>query len=153
VTPLVGLLSEVRQGSTGEFIAAGGGLEVHVYLQAGRIAWGTTSTERFVFQRTLTERFGVSKEMLAATVAEGAKTGKPLGESLVGEGRLSLEQVRVALWAQVSATLTSLANALEARWVFLPRGERFNDYDARLTFTLEEVTSALKGEGAGARVT
>ncbi len=146
MSPLEGLLSHVRSNSTGEFIAAGDGLEVHLYLQAGRIAWGTTSAERLVFQRYLTERFGVPKETLSATVAEGAKTGRPLGETLIGEGRLSLTQVREALWAQVSATLSSVAHAPEARWLFLPRGEKFLSYDARLTFTLEEMMAALRSE-------
>lgn len=149
VSPLAGLLSEIRSGSTGEFIAAGEGLEVHVYLQAGRIAWGTTSSDRLVFQRTLTEQFGVPRETLSTTLSEGAKMGRPLGEMLVGEGLLSLEQVRTALWAQVSATLWSLAGAKGDRWVFLPRGDRFMTYDARMTFTLDEVKSALKNEGVG----
>ena len=129
----------VREGSTGELVAVDDGLEVHVYLQAGRVAWGTTTAERFVFRRHLEAQHGLTEEALRSVIDEAYRAGAPLGESLVNRGVLTVDQVRGALRAQVLAVLRSLARCATAAALFLPRGERYLAYDARLTFEFEEL--------------
>ena len=41
----------VEQGATGELVACAADVEIHVYLQRGRVAWGTCSAQRFAFVR------------------------------------------------------------------------------------------------------
>ena len=76
--PLLGLGSTelvelVRGGASGELICASSALEVHVYLQLGRIAWATDSRHAFVFTRHLQEHAQVTKEQFRE-VLEGRDT-------------------------------------------------------------------------------
>ena len=137
-SPITLLSRLAASRATGELIAAGDGLEVHLYLQAGRVAWGTTTEERFVFRRHLVERCQVDEQALRAVFEECQRDRQPLGERLIARGLLSLEQVREALGAQVSATLASLARCSGAQTLFLPRGQNYATYDQRLTFELDE---------------
>ncbi len=127
--------------ATGEFIFAAPGVEVHVYLQQGRIAWGVTSEARFLFRRQLAQALGLGEDALKELVEDCRRLARPLGEVLVERGLMSLEEVRAALRLQVEATLASLARCDGAPHVFLPRGETWLTYDARLTFDLGELVS------------
>jgi hypothetical protein len=114
-------------------------LEVHVFLQAGRIAWGTTTAERFVFRRHLTSAFSVDEQALQDALAEGQRSRRPLGETLVARGILTLDQVREGLRAQVVSALASLERCAGGQTLFLPRGANYGSYDASLTFELGDL--------------
>lgn len=136
--PFLLLARHASASATGEFIAAGDDVEVHVFLQAGRIAWGTTSAERFVFRRHLEETVALDPAALKDVVEECQRSRRPLGETLVAWGLASLAQVRDALRAQVAATLRSLSRCGSAQTLFLPRGATWASYDPALTFELGE---------------
>ncbi|MDP1829336.1 MAG: hypothetical protein Q8L48_39085 [Archangium sp.] len=137
--PLSTLARYASAGATGELIAVGDGLEVHVFLQAGRIAWGTTTAERFVFRRHLTSAFQVDEQALQAALAEGQRSRRPLGETLVARGILTLDQVREGLRAQVVSALASLERCAGGQTLFLPRGANYATFDASLTFELGDL--------------
>ncbi len=148
--PAAQLTRLVSSAASGEFIAAGEDVEVHVFLQAGRVAWATTSAERFVFRRYLLETLGVEEEALRTVFEECQRTRRPLGEALVAWNLLTREQVREALRAQVVAALTSLDRCVAAQTLFLPRGQHYASYDTALTFELETLRplAAPAGETA-----
>jgi len=137
--PLTTLARYVSSRSTGELIAVGDGVEVHLFLQAGRIAWGTTTAERFVFRRHLVTAFHIDEQTLQDALAEGQRARRPLGETLVARGILTLDQVREGLKAQVLSALTSLERCVGGQTLFLPRGANYASYEASLTFALEEL--------------
>lgn len=139
ISPLTTLAKHVAASATGELIAVGDGVEVHLYLQAGRIAWGTTTAERFVFRRHLEEHFQIDAGALQETLIDCQKTRRPLGESLITRNVLTLAQVREALRAQVASAVSSLEQCAADQMLFLPRGENFLSYDTRLTFSFDEI--------------
>jgi EAL domain-containing protein (putative c-di-GMP-specific phosphodiesterase class I)/CheY-like chemotaxis protein len=139
MTPLRALSRQVEAGATGELVAVGDGLEVHIYLQAGRLVWGTTTEERFVFRRYLVRAFKIDEQVLLDAIADGVVARRPLGETLVGSGVLSEVQVRAALRAQLLASLTSLARCESSKMLFLPRGSNYARYQQSLTFELNEL--------------
>lgn len=128
--------------ATGELIAAGDSVEVHLYLQAGRVAWGTTTEARFVFRRHLVEHCGVDGQVLQDALAGCQRTRRPLGEALVSSGVVSSAQVREGLRAQVKASIDSLARCSPSQMLFLRRGEHFLSYDQSLTFDLDGLEAA-----------
>lgn len=138
-TPFAQLTHLVATAASGEFIVAGDEVEVHVFLQAGRVAWATTSAERFVFRRYLIETLGVDAEALQTVFEDCQRTRRPLGEALVAWNLATAEQVREALRAQVVASLASLERCRTARALFLPRGQHYATYDVALTFELESL--------------
>ncbi|MEW5737396.1 MAG: hypothetical protein AB1938_00635 [Myxococcota bacterium] len=112
---------------------------MHLYLQRGRIAWGTTSTDRFLFRRLLVSRCGIDERALREVVQEGLRTRRPLGETLVSWGLATAEQVSDALKAQVAATVLALRRCpTSTQTLFLPRGPSFSEYDVKLTFDLAD---------------
>lgn len=149
-TPVTQLARLVASRATGEFIVACAEAEVHLYLQAGRIAWGTTTAERFVFRRYLLETLHVDAEALQGVFEECQRTRKPLGEALVAWQLLTPAQVRDALRAQVQVTLESLERCGAAQTLFLPRGARFAAYDPALTFELEAFGASRPPEAGAA---
>lgn len=141
--PLQLLNRHVAARATGELVAVGDGLEVHLYLQAGRIAWGTTTSDRFVFRSYLVETFHVDQEALQEALLDGQRTRRPLGETLVAWGMLTPEQVREGLQVQVLAALRALLRCNASQSLFLPRGANYAGYEAGLTFALDELLPRL----------
>lgn len=124
--------------ASGELVAVDGADEVHLFLQRGRLAWGTTTKDRFVFRRYLCQVFGLDPEELAVLVDESFRKRRPLGERLVELGILTREQVREALAAQTRAALEAL-RASAGECLFLARSGQYATYDSALTFGLEEL--------------
>lgn len=141
---LLSLYASTR--ATGELIAVGDGLEVHLYLQAGRIAWGTTTAERFVFRRHLVDAFHVEPQVLEEALVAGQRERRPLGETLVARGILTRAQVREGLRAQVVSALGSLQRCSPTQSLFLPRGANYASYDTSLTFALDELLPPKAGQ-------
>jgi len=141
--PHIGELRRLTDSqANGEFIAVTDGLEIHIYLQQGRIAWGTSSAKRFAFVRHLFESCDIDESSFREVVEVCRQEGKPLGETLVEWGLATSEQVRGALRSQVLESLQDLASVERAQTLFLRR-DRYSDYDERLTFRLDEVLSAI----------
>jgi hypothetical protein len=141
---LILLRQLAREGATGEFVAAAGAVEVHVYLQAGRVAWGTTSEDRLVFRQHLLS-VGIADDEISHVVESCRRTRRPLGETLVATGLCTEGQVRDGLAAQVRSSLSSLDRCQGAQTVFLRRGASYAGYDVRFTFELGEVDASDEG--------
>jgi hypothetical protein len=137
------LVQEATAGRSGEFIFATNDLEVHVFLQRGRIAWATDSSRPFEFTRFLRSRCRIEDEMFREVLEECRRSRKPLGQTLVAWELSTWEDVRASLRHQLRLALGTLAQSPLGASMFLSRG-RFADYDERLTFDLGEL--AL-GEG------
>lgn len=128
-----------RARATGELVCAAPDLEVHVYLQRGRVAWATTSAAPLVFRRELCERAQIELAAFREVVEECRRTQRPLGETIVSWGLASTEDVRRCLASQIRRSLASLADRPDVDAVFLTRGQRFHEYDLALTFELADV--------------
>jgi hypothetical protein len=135
------LLDEkISQGATGELVVVSEGQEIHLYLQRGKIAWGTTTTDRFLFRRYLCETLGVDPEVLSNLVSDCFRHRRPLGEALVQSGLLPGSKVREALGVQAMAAVHALdACVSSAQCLFLNREAPFSSYDSSLTFTLADL--------------
>jgi len=137
--PYAPLKEHVADKASGEFIVASNDLEVHIYLQNGRIAWSTSSASRFAFARYLIEHCGVDGEALREIVQECRRTKKPLGETLIQWGVATPEQVRDALRSQIADAVQSLAGVRNASNLFLQRQGGYDSYSSELTFELDEI--------------
>lgn len=139
MSPCVTNLTElVRRGVSGELICASDAVEVHVHLQAGRIAWATDSLHAFLFTRYLQEHASVSKEQFREVVEECRRNHLRLGETLVAWKLVTMEQVRAALAHQIRGALAELATMDQAQRVFLPRARAYQQYASEFTFDLSE---------------
>ncbi|MFW5876813.1 MAG: DUF4388 domain-containing protein [Myxococcota bacterium] len=138
--PLSTLRRLSERGSSGELVAAGDELEVHVHLHRGRIAWATSSASTGMLVSYLLEHCEIDRDALTEIVAECRRTRKRFGETLVEWGVARPEQVRAALSAQIRDALASLEQVVGLRTLFLPRD---SVYDEALTFAIGEVC----GEG------
>ncbi len=121
----------------GELVCSSSADEIHVYLQEGRIAWASSKRQRHAFTSHLKETTGADDESIEAVVSECSRTHRPFGEALVAWKIATAEQVRASLRHQIRMALESVANAEDARTLFLER-ERYR-YDEVLTFPLAEV--------------
>ncbi len=128
-----------REQASGELIAATMDLEVHVFLQRGRVAWATSSASRQTFREFLVRECGVAPGPLGQAIEEARRNRTVIGEALVARGLATAEQVRAALRAQVAGALVSLQGASAPSVLFLPREAAFATYDPALTFDLEDV--------------
>lgn len=142
-------------GRSGELIVATENVEVHVYLQRGRVAWATSSRARFAFTRHLMRACGIDRDTVRHAVEECQRTRKPFGETLVAWKLASEDDVRAALKAQVTSALADLLGAFESRDVFLDRDDAFREYARELTFDVGDLigeverTVALPDRGDG----
>lgn len=151
VSPVLGLGSTnladlVRNGASGEFICASSALEIHVYLQLGRIAWATDSRHAFVFTRHLQEHAEVTKDQFRDVLEECRRHRLPLGETLVSWGLATRSQVQAALRHQISCALIELSKVTGGQQVFLERAEGYKRYASELTFDLSEFDQELNPE-------
>lgn len=143
------LLANVARKRNGEFIAAGESLEVHVYLQRGRIAWATDAANPFAFARHLRSEAKIDEEAFRMVLESCRRDRLPLGETLVAWGLATLDDVRAGLRRQVSLALDTLGRSpADASAVFLER-ERFGHYDERLTFAIDELAADAVREQPG----
>lgn len=146
-TPLAIVRRLSTQGATGELICAEGDLEVHVYLQQGRVAWATSSEQRLAFGRELVRRCNVDPETLRELVEDCRRNRRPLGETLVQWGLASLEDVRESLRLQIEGALGTLADRRRAPTLFLERSAQYLTYDRNLTFVLDDLLGGAATEG------
>lgn len=141
--PARDLSALVGRGLSGEFICASLDVEVHVHLQAGRVAWATNSRQPFAFTRHLQEHAQLGKDQFREALDECRRNRLPLGETLVAWKLATVEQVREALRHQISCALTALAGLARGQTVFLERAREYQQYAAELTFTLGEFAAEL----------
>lgn len=137
MTPLATLLELVRQKSSGELVCVSEGSELHVFLQAGRLAWATDSSAPFAFGRHLLEHTSLTKETFHEVLESCRRDRLPLGETLISWQLVTLEEIRAALSHQIRGALATLVACRDGRNVFLERGRQFASYDVRLTFDVE----------------
>lgn len=133
---LVRLRALAAAAASGELICAGDAIEVHVYLQRGRIAWATDSSHPFAFASHLQEAAQIDTETFRQVVEECRRERLPLGETIVEWGLASWDAVRASLAHQIALALAILAAAAGAQTLFL---ERAYAYSERLTFALDDV--------------
>lgn len=148
-TPLSVLRRLSAEQATGELICAARDLEVHVYLQQGRVAWATSSAARLAFARELVRRSGIDATTLQELVDDCRRNRRPLGETLVSWNLASLEDVRESLRLQVRDALATLSGRRGAPTLFLERGAPFLAYDRALTFELDELLDGPMSEPPG----
>jgi hypothetical protein len=147
-TPIALLRRLSTEKATGELICAVGDLEVHAYLQQGRVAWATSSGARFAFARELLRRCDVDPTTLQELVEDCRRNRRPLGETLVAWSLASFEDVRESLRLQIRDALATLAEREHAPKLFLERGENYLAYDSTLTFTIEELLDGVRAAPA-----
>lgn len=139
-SPFIELCELATRGETGEFICATSALEVHVYLQRGRVAWATSSSHPFEFARYIKEHSRIGDDTFRQVVDECRRERLPLGETLVAWSLVGWEEVKAALRHQVGLALAALREIPCARTMFLER-KRFTDYNPELTLELGTVLS------------
>lgn len=142
VTPPATLRTLVERRASGELICAAESVEVHVYLQRGRIAWATDSEHPFAFTRHLQQIAGLDAEGFRDILESCKREKRPLGETLVDWGLVTQDQIREALQHQLDLALAALHHLESAQTVFLDRTAQFAQYDESLTFSLEELPSS-----------
>jgi hypothetical protein len=130
--------------ASGEFIYASPNCEVHIHLQAGRVAWATCSLHPFEFLRQL-QALGVERSVLQSVVEECRATRKPLGETLVAWGVVSTTQALEALRASASIAIAGIDRAQSGHALFLER-PRYDEYDPQFTFSLDELVTRPRHE-------
>ena len=129
-----------RESANGELICAASQVEVHVFLQSGRIAWATDSRHPFAFASHLQTIARIDPDTLRQVVEECRREKLPLGETLVEWGLANWDGVRTALAHQISLAVSQLASLEVAQTLFLERG--FRDYNEKLTFAVGEFVAA-----------
>src|SRR5262245_25437261 len=89
------------QNASGELICASDSVEVHVFLQRGRIAWATDSTRPLAFTRHLLQTAQIDVEVFREILESCRREKRPLGETLIAWGVATREEVRDALRHQI----------------------------------------------------
>ncbi|MCW5801676.1 MAG: hypothetical protein KIT31_04765 [Deltaproteobacteria bacterium] len=130
-------MAHVRDEASGELVCASSRVEIHVYLQRGRIAWATDSTHPFAFAAHLQKHAGIDPDTFRQVVEECRRGRMPLGETLVEWGLAGWETVRTSLAHQISLAIALLAGLETSQVIFLARV--YETFDARLTFDLRDV--------------
>jgi hypothetical protein len=139
--PMSELRALARAEATGEFICATPALEVHVYLQRGRVAWATASTQPFEFARYLKETVHIDGTAFRQVIDECRRERLPLGETLVQWGLVGWDDVKAALRHQIKLALSALPEEGTGRTMFLERA-RFTEYNPELTLDIEGLMPA-----------
>jgi hypothetical protein len=145
--PFRTLQTLVRQLASGELICASGEVEVHVYLQRGRVAWATDSAHPFAFTRHLQTTAGIDTEGFRDILESCKRERRPLGETLVSWGLVTQDEIRTALRHQLELALVQLRDGGAAQTLFLDRTRQFALYDEALTFGLDEILPSAAGNG------
>jgi hypothetical protein len=134
--PIVVLRDLMARGASGEIVAAGDELEVHMHVYRGRLAWATSTAASGNLVSYLLEHGELDRDVLREVVAECRNGNKRFGETLVEWGVADPAIVRNALAAQIREALDSLRYTPGLRTLFLPRNGAYSD---ELTFALDEV--------------
>jgi len=134
--PIDRLQSLARSSANGELICAASQVEIHVFLQGGRIAWATDSRHPFAFATHLQSSARIDPDTLRQVVEECRRERLPLGETLVDWGLATWDGVRTSLAHQIALAVSQLASLDAAQTLFLERA--FGDYNERLTFEVGE---------------
>lgn len=150
--PLSTMIALVRDHASGELVCASEDLEVHVYLQRGRIAWATDASRPLAFTRHLLEHTRIDIDTYREFLETCRREKLPLGETLVSWGVATLDEVRDALRLQIDMAVERIQSAGPAQTLFLRRPSQFEGYDTRLTFELDGILAGLaektaSGEG------
>lgn len=140
-TPAMESMFEMLRGlaareASGEIVAAGDDLEVHVYFHRGRVAWGTSSSEPSAFLSYLVQTYGVDADGLREVIEECRRTRQRFGETLVDWGLATTDQVRDALRHQIAGAVRALAAIRPSDALFLNKALAYSD---ELTFDLSDV--------------
>jgi len=147
-TPWQTLGRLVEGAATGELILASSGIEIHVYLLDGRVAWATSSTVGNEFLRWLIEEDGIASEVLYDVIEECQRIRGRIGEMLIAWGIATLEQVCNALRCHIAEVLAAVIAHPEGRSLFLPRRMA---YTMEFTFSLAELERGLDVKDAVTR--
>ncbi|MBX3229611.1 MAG: sigma-54-dependent Fis family transcriptional regulator [Labilithrix sp.] len=118
-----------KEGASGELICASDTIEVHVYLQRGRIAWATDAAQPLAFTRYLLERAQIDVEVFREILESCRREKRPLGETLIAWGVATREEVRDALRHQIELALARIHESGPVESLFLKRTSQFSDYD------------------------
>ncbi len=135
----------VQRCASGELVCSCSKTEVHVYMQAGRIAWARDSQHRRAFTEYLKEHAGLDQASIEEVLADCQRTRHPLGETLVTWKLASRDQVRAAIRHQMIQALELIEHADPCRTLFLERAED-DKYDPQFTFQLYELVPAQPGQ-------
>jgi len=146
--PLSQLLGLAASEASGELVCEAGGVEVHVFLQSGRIAWASDSRHPRAFTEYLTEHLGLDSETIECAIVEARHSQTPIGETLVAFQAATLEQVQTALRHQIGLAVAALGQSLAgAHAVFLPRPQ-YSKQVVQFTFAIQEFLSGPVGQPA-----
>ncbi|MBS2031988.1 MAG: hypothetical protein JST54_29085 [Deltaproteobacteria bacterium] len=126
---------------SGEFVCVADAVEIHVYLQNGRVAWATDSNHPFAFTRHLGTLVELPPEVFREVLESCRGSRAPVGETLVAWGLASAAQVRAALRRQVELALETVVGLRGGQTLFLAR--TYRPYDPQLTFELEALLSEI----------
>lgn len=136
VSPLSELRRLTERNSNGEFVCANSSVEIHVYLQAGRLVWATDSKHPFAFGRHLERTTRVDDVSFRRIVERCRRDKLPLGEALVDSGLATFDEVRTSLAFQVRQAIELLGSLDAMRCIFLERS--YAEYNPQLTFSISE---------------
>ena len=138
-SPIGALLEHAARGVSGELIGVSDGVEVHVYLQRGRLAWATDSVHPLAFTRRLVATAKIDVETFREVLDACRREKRPLGETLMAWEVATKDEIRGALRHQIDTALSLLRTSEPMQTIFLARPTQFADYDTELTFTVEEL--------------
>lgn len=149
MSPLESLLEVAQNGASGELVCVSKTCELHVFVQAGNIAWATDSNAPFAFGRYLLEHTTLTRDTFQEVLESCRRDRLPLGETLIAWQLVTLEEIREALAHQIRGAIATLVGCRDGRTVFLDRGRQFASYDVRLTFPVDTfLTATVDHEGA-----
>lgn len=136
-------LHELTQAkANGELICEVGGAEVHVQLQAGRIAWVLDARNPLAFAQYLKEHGLLDDDSLQAVMAECRRSHAPLSETILSWRLATVDQLKSALRHQIAPAMALLEQSSPTdKGVFLARAQG-DLYSEDLTFDFREFSSA-----------
>ena len=148
--PLDVLRDLADREASGELICVAGEVEVHVFLQRGRVAWATDSEHPRAFARHLQDMTGIDDASFRDILESCQRERRPLGETLVTWGAASHDEVREALRHQLLLALKILARPTQTQSLFLDRTRQYSEYDASLTFAVQSLLETAPAPAAPA---
>ena len=149
-SPLRKLHACAREMRSGEFICASETLEVHVFLQRGRVAWATDSSHPFEFARQLKSHRNIDDATFRELVETCRRDRLRLGETLIAWEIASWGEVHSALEHQLRLAIQTLADCEPGSTVFLER-KNFAAYDEKLTFDVRALLPSEADEDGPVR--
>jgi hypothetical protein len=142
------LMALAEDEASGDFVCESNGLEVHVFLQAGRVAWASDSQHPRAFLRYLREQEKIDDDALEQVISECRQSHAPLGETMLAWKLATPEQVRAALRHQIGLALATLERSSSAKAMFLSR-PHYTRCNADFTFELRKLLASPLQEPLG----